>query len=313
MDDTEKAIRDLRSDCQNVHLDAIWRLFDSKDVRAVQQRVAALALGEIGDPRAVEPLARILDDGKCDPRLTENAIWSLCKIGDARALRPVLFVLQKTNDDKGFYHFFLPALKLVEKKSPHLVCANCFCRLQRQKIELVSGTRHMLRTLPFRLVLSLVGLRRAVRYAPAFGWAELKFLKSLTYYSCRHCQSTSFLEENISGIIAIFDRSLSWLSRRCNTLMIVNCCKYREPFDFDEIWIVDADDFDVEGLIIGIKNDIDEQRRKRLSSIPVYLNSESGLSQAKHNLLRDTFHKIEPLNKANYNSSLKSIDPAGKG
>lgn len=177
MNDTEKAISDLRSDCQNVHLDAIWRLFDSKDVRAVQplieslgdsslevQRVAALALGEIRDPRAVEPLARILDDGKCDPRLTENATWSLCQIGDARALRPALFVLHKS----------------------------------------------------------------------------------------RH-------------------------------------------------------------LIIGVKNNIDEQRRRRLSSIPVYLDSESCLSQAKHNLLRDTFNKIEALNKANYNSSLTSIDPARKG
>lgn len=326
MGNIERAIADLKSERQVVRLDAALRLFSKKNKRAVQplieclnddslevQKTAALALGEIGDPRAVDSLARILDDGKCAPGLLQNAIWSLCKIGDAKALRSVLLALQKTNHDTGFYHYFLPALKLVEKKNPHLVCTNCFCRLQKQKIELASGTRHMLMTLPCRLVLSLIGLRRDMRVDSAFGWAELKFLRSLTYYSCRHCRSTSFLEENVTRIIAVFNRSLNWLSRHCDTLMIVNCIKYREPFDFDEMWIIDAADFEVEELIIKARNDVDKQRRKRLTSIPVYLNSNSGLSQARQNLLRDTFKKIEILTEAKYNTALKSIGIERKG
>jgi hypothetical protein len=76
---------------------------------------------------------------------------------------------------------------------------------------------------------------------------------------------------------------------------------------------VNADDFDIEEFVMRLKNDIDERRRKRLSSIPVYLNSESGLSQAKQNLLRDTFNKIKPLTKDKYNTALKSISTEGKG
>jgi DNA excision repair protein ERCC-2 len=48
---------------------------------------AAMDLGTAGNTRAVEPLIRALDDR--NPKVVLNAIWSLAKIGDLRAIDPV--------------------------------------------------------------------------------------------------------------------------------------------------------------------------------------------------------------------------------
>lgn len=56
---------------------------------------AASALGEIGDPRCVEPLITALGDSQ--QRVKEVAIRSLGKIGDPRAIAPLLEALKDTN------------------------------------------------------------------------------------------------------------------------------------------------------------------------------------------------------------------------
>jgi HEAT repeat protein len=55
---------------------------------------AASALGEIGDPRCVDPLITALDDTQ---RVKEVAIRSLGKIGDPRAVDPLLEALKDDN------------------------------------------------------------------------------------------------------------------------------------------------------------------------------------------------------------------------
>ncbi len=44
-------------------------------------------LGATGNPRAVEPLIRALDDNNV--KVVLNAIWSLAEIGDLRAMEPL--------------------------------------------------------------------------------------------------------------------------------------------------------------------------------------------------------------------------------
>ncbi len=48
---------------------------------------AAMDLGTTGNPKAVEPLIRALDDS--DTKVIMNAVWSLAKLGDVRALDPL--------------------------------------------------------------------------------------------------------------------------------------------------------------------------------------------------------------------------------
>ncbi|HMK45484.1 MAG TPA: helicase C-terminal domain-containing protein [Methanocella sp.] len=72
------------ADEANPTLAAIARL---KSPNSSVRWKAAMDLGKTGSPRAVEPLIRALDDSS--QKVVMNAIWSLAKIGDIRALDPL--------------------------------------------------------------------------------------------------------------------------------------------------------------------------------------------------------------------------------
>jgi hypothetical protein len=68
-----------------------------RDSYAYARRVAAGALGEIGDARAVEPLIGLLRDRAADVR--RMAALALGKIGDARAVEPLIGLLRDPDAD----------------------------------------------------------------------------------------------------------------------------------------------------------------------------------------------------------------------
>lgn len=61
---------------------------DLESVDSVTRTIAADYLGEIGDPRAVEPLIRCLKDG--DHHVRSAAAKALGKIGDPEAIKPLI-------------------------------------------------------------------------------------------------------------------------------------------------------------------------------------------------------------------------------
>jgi HEAT repeat protein len=67
-----------------------------KDPNDVLRRHAADALGQIGDPRAVEPLIIFLQDN--DKYVRCAAAWALGQIGDPRAVEPLIGALKDPND-----------------------------------------------------------------------------------------------------------------------------------------------------------------------------------------------------------------------
>lgn len=75
--------------------DTIWDLLygGSADVRAS----AAVSLGRIGDPRAVDPLIEALQDE--DPEVRKNAAVALGEISDPRAVNPLIEVLDDENPE----------------------------------------------------------------------------------------------------------------------------------------------------------------------------------------------------------------------
>lgn len=77
---------------------------------------AALALGDIGDPRAVDPLIEILDSG-CPLDVSEAAIIALGEIGDPRAVEPLLPLLQSSTISKRI----IAAWALIEIGDPRTV------------------------------------------------------------------------------------------------------------------------------------------------------------------------------------------------
>ena len=57
---------------------------------------AAVVLGKIGDPRAIEPLISALQDSDSDVR--QYVVEALGKIGDPRAIEPLIKVLNDSNE-----------------------------------------------------------------------------------------------------------------------------------------------------------------------------------------------------------------------
>lgn len=73
----------------------------------------------------------------------------------------------------------------------------------------------------------------------------------------------------------------------------VNWFWHKELFDFDEVHIIDADDYDVDEFMVKVRNDNDVMRHKRYRFMRVIVASTCGLKQTKFNLLNDTFGTIQ--------------------
>ena len=101
----------LKHSDRDVRTKAAWSLGELKDPRAVEPLIAALndmdgqdvrtkaawSLGELKDPRAVEPLIAALND--MDVHVIWEATEALGKIGDSRAVEPLIEKLTGIIDD----------------------------------------------------------------------------------------------------------------------------------------------------------------------------------------------------------------------
>jgi HEAT repeat protein len=105
-----KLIEALRDENPWARFIAAWSLGEIKDPRAVEPLIATLkdkdfrvrwnaakALGEIGDPKAVKPLIAALKDENSGVR--SNAAWSLGEIQDPKAVEPLITTLKDENSD----------------------------------------------------------------------------------------------------------------------------------------------------------------------------------------------------------------------
>lgn len=107
--DVEGLIEALNYDKDhNLRISAAWALGELGDpsaidplVEALDDRkrvkdVAAKALGEIGESQAIDPLVQLLEDENWEVRGT--AAKSLGKIGDPRAIEPLIKTLEDPNE-----------------------------------------------------------------------------------------------------------------------------------------------------------------------------------------------------------------------
>lgn len=147
----------------------------------------------------------------------------------------------------------------MSQKAGGLLCSRCFCRLVKCKL-------------------------------------RPSTMRPIDYYACRQCHGLSYIED-VAKVVAVLGRSVEGLLVHKNATLFVNWFRYMEPFDFHEIWIVDADDFDIEELVMKLRNDADKRRRRGYRALPVYLRAEHQLSQSKLNLLKDSCNSVNPLPK----------------
>ncbi|NIM13846.1 MAG: hypothetical protein GTO45_17520 [Candidatus Aminicenantes bacterium] len=239
-----------------------------KDGDYLVRRNAAEALGKIGDAEAVELLINALKDE--DYFVRSNAAGALGKIGDARAVEHLVtfyvWRLKSYDDREKTKKEAKEVLEKIRSKIPienrNFLCNKCYCRAERYE-------------------------------------AIIPTVINFNYYACRNCHSNFHLIQGIEKIILLFDHSFVEAYVQNEETFTVNWFKRKEPFDFDEIWIKDANNFEVEELVMKLRNDPDNKRRKRLSSIPVYLSPGLKISRAKMNLLYDNFEVVKENPKKN--------------
>jgi hypothetical protein len=220
-----------------------------KDSSPVIRKEAAAAMGTLGDKRAAEALLDLIQD-KDDA--WENATLALAKIGDTRAteflIEAASWQVPGAEQLLEQFSFTLPT------SNRNFFCESCLLKAERF-------------TSRYTLILSNI---------PTFH-----------YYACRRCRSNLYLIEGIAMVVLVLDRQFDEVSARLGSTLLVNGIKEEKIPDYDEIHIENADDFDVERLLMKLKNDMDKKRRKRMPQIPVYLSPGLELSPGKMNMLKD--------------------------
>jgi HEAT repeat protein len=227
-----------------------------EDPHGLVRESAAEALGVLGDKRAVEPLAKTVKTAYGEAKL--SAALALYAFQDVRALKPLVDFVTSSTLFTRQAEAALNALRLkVYGNRTDLFCEKCLRRTRMYKIN--EADYNTQSTIEFK------------------------------YRACRKCGSNIYLFEDIHRVTWVLDRGMEENLLRDDRVLKINGLRQEELADFEEIRIIDADDYEVERLVMKMKNDRDNERRKRLNSIPVILNEELTLSQAKINLLRDTF------------------------
>jgi hypothetical protein len=210
----------------------------------------------VKDKDAVEILIDKLIENDLDTQ--GRATKALGGIGDARALEPLLKVLYRKNFFVRWHKETEQTFRKICKRFIHegsdLICRKCFLRY-----------------------------RKYARYFAVFQ------LPTYAYYVCPncHCDSNFFKAKKI---VLLLDQHFAEKFHIDNTIIYINWLKTKEICDYDEIIIEDANEYEVEKLVLKLRNDMNDERKGKLPEIPVYLSPQLKLSPGKMNLLKDNFH-----------------------
>jgi HEAT repeat protein len=276
-DAVEPLLHALEDSLPKVREEAAAVLGKIGDQRAVEPLIDALnddtlavaesaktALNRIQTPEAVEPLLNALAGGGDITRAAASECLGL--IGDVRGLQPLLklrksytssYLITPTGTSARVMDNINLAIHKIESKldGPNYegkVCAKCSCYYDK-----------------FRL--------------------KKGFLQYYYYSACSQCFSNSYTIIGVNLIVLTMDHSLSTAWKKEEDVLTVNWFLRKAPFDYEEIRIVDADDREVEEMVMKLTNDVNKKRRKRMSEAPLYLSAGLTLPRARVNLLRDHF------------------------
>ena len=176
---------------------------------------AVITLGRIGDPEAVAPLIDAVKNHPLHDSYMKDLIEALGEIGDVRALEHLTYFLNSYLEEEA-----KAALKKIRKKTSSrnqdFFCTKCFRRVKRGK----------------------------VKY-PVFE-NNVFSQKSIIYYACVNCRSNLFLTKKIEKVVLLLDHDAQEPYVQDGEVITVNWLKIKEPFDFDEIRVLKASDFEVE-------------------------------------------------------------------
>jgi len=189
--------------------------------------------------------------------IKNKIIFVLGEIQDARA-RDILERIHETANSDSLKKISQEAIKKIDlhgnelKQKSKLYCLTCFSNFKKQPI--------------------------------------IPFINS-SIPACRNCKSTKNYLENVNKVVLLLDKMNNPYEFK-NNILSVNWFKIKRPIDMHEISIVHATNEDISELVMKLKNDDDSERKKQFKQISVTVVRDLGISQAKINLLKNTFGNV---------------------
>lgn len=163
----------------------------------------------------------------------------------------------------------------AKKKAGLLLCSECYCRF-------ILGP----------------GLPWLVRHSGSLFFTEVpkKHNSFKDYFVCHECLKKDARIENINHVVIVLDASKRQPYDIEDNILYLNWFSLPEArrkllFDFGEVHIKSADEFDIEEFVMRVKDDPDDKRRKGYKRILVRIFCE--LPPGKIFLLKDTFTSLK--------------------
>lgn len=270
---------------KKVKLLALQGLVDIKNPRAVGPLIISLKdsdnackrLGISGliqlDTYAVPSLIDAMNGGTesdtIDIQFKIDIINTLGEIQDSRAIEPLLKI---SNASKSTLvkEATQEAIKKIElynenmKQKLNLYCLNCYSNFIKNKQPI------------------------------------LHFLNSSLVPVCRNCKSNKNYLENVKKVVLFLD-DMEDSYRFENGILNVNWFRVKRSIDMQEIAIIKGTNEDIAELVMKLKNDDDSERKKMYKHVPILIAKNLNISQAKINLLQNTFGNVHVVEKDTIN------------
>lgn len=121
----------------------------------------------------------------------------------------------------------------------------------------------------------------------------LPWQPDLTFYGCRICRQSHFLQTRPDALVMVLDRGMTIEQVEQNGTLRVNWFQRRSLFDFNRIEIVQATDEDVERFAVQIGNDTDPARKPRYRQMTCTIGPACRLSENTVRILETMFGRVE--------------------
>ncbi len=118
-------------------------------------------------------------------------------------------------------------------------------------------------------------------------------LYSITYYGCRVCHQSQEFFEWQGKVVAVIDTQMIAKYSKQDEVLQLNWLAHNEVFDFDEVYINHATDYDIERFAVQIGNDTDKVRIPRYGQMRCTISEHCKLSENTMRILHHTFGQIK--------------------
>ena len=219
-------------------------------------------------PSLIDALDYRNESDSTDILIKKDIITILGEIQDSRAREPLL---KNSRNSKSpvIIKVVQEAIEKIDahdnalKQKSNLYCVNCFSEFNKNK-------------------------------------SLLNIFTSSNVPVCRNCKSNKNYVDGVKKVVLLLDKMDSSYTFE-NGILTINWFKIKRPIDMNEISIIDATNEDISELVMKVKNDDDAERKRKFKLLPVSVAKELGISQAKINLLKNTFGNVHVVEKDTIN------------